>query len=72
MHAAALAAHQLQRVGFFFCGIRLLPVAAAIGQLEETEFLGGEENEVLGDAAQMHHARAPRRGGTMRRNRDRR
>ena len=46
--------------GFFFCGIRLLPVAARIGELEEAELLRREEDEVFGDAAQMHHRRATR------------
>ena len=41
--------------GFFFCGIRLEPVATASWQFEEAELFGREEDDVLGQPAEVHH-----------------
>jgi hypothetical protein len=41
--------------GFFFCGIRLLPVAAVSCEFEEAELLGTEDDHVFAEPAQVHH-----------------
>ena len=58
--------------GFFFCGIRLLPVAARIGELEEAELLGREQDQVLREAAEVHHRQRGRVQERRRRSRGRR
>ena len=45
--------------GFFFCGIRLLPVAAVSASSKKPKLLGCEEDQIFGKTAEMHH----RQGG---------
>ena len=49
-----------QASGFFFCGIRLLPVENSSGSSMKPEFGRSEENHVFGEARKMHRERRKR------------
>ena len=63
--AAALAAHELQRIGVLLLRHQAAAGRGRVRELEEAELLRREEDEVLGDPAQVHHAE--RRGVEERR-----
>ena len=53
--AAALAARQLQRIRVFLLRHHAAAGRRRVGQLEEAVLVTREDDQVLGDAAQMHH-----------------
>jgi hypothetical protein len=63
-HPSALPAHELQRIGVLLLRHEAAAGRGRIGELEETELLGREQDEVFGYAAQMHH---PERRGVQER-----
>ena len=63
--AAGLAAHQLERIGILLLRHHAAAGGRRIGQLEEPELLARDQDEVLGDARQVHHRRATRRAGSV-------
>ena len=42
-----------QESGFFFCGMRLLPVEYSSGRIDVGKFLGGEDDKIFGQAREM-------------------
>ena len=57
---AGLAAYELQRIGVFLLRHHAAAGSRRVGQIEEAVFLAGEDDEVLGDPAQMHHPKRDR------------
>ena len=55
MARPALPAHELERIGVLLLRHHAAAGGRSIGELEEAELLAREQNEVLGDAAEMHH-----------------
>ena len=53
--AAGLAAHQLERIGVLLLRHHAAAGRRLIGELEEAELLARQQDEVLGDATEMHH-----------------
>ena len=53
--AARLAAHELERIGILLLRHHAAAGRRRIGQLEEAEFLARHQDEVLGDAREVHH-----------------
>ena len=64
-HAAALSAHELQRIGILLLRHQAAAGRGSIREIEERKFLGGEENEILAEPAEMNHAerRSVKEGG---------
>ena len=71
MARPGLAAHELERIGVLLLRHHAAAGGRRIGQLEEPELLAGHQDEVLGDARQVHHRTATRRAGSSPRSRDR-
>ena len=55
MTRPALPENQLERIGVLLLRHQAAAGRGAVGELEEPEFLGREEDEILGDPAQVHH-----------------
>ena len=55
MRAARLAAHQLQRIGVLLLRHHAAAGAERVGQLEEAMLVAAEDDQILGQPAQMHH-----------------
>ena len=53
--APRLAAHELQRIRILLLGHHAAARAERIGQLEESVFVAAQDDQVLGEPAQVDH-----------------